>query len=99
MNISLKQKLILIVLVSITGFGLMGLYSIQQLGVMNQASAQQRSINQAASAVSQLQIQLLSLEKLREHPSEANLKQADQLLQQLREDHQQMSGDTVESSL
>ncbi len=90
MNISLKQKLILIVLVSITGFGLMGLYSIQQLGVMNQASAQQRSINQAASAVSQLQIQLLSLEKLREYPSEANLKQADQLLQQLREDHQQI---------
>lgn len=90
MNISLKQKLILIVLVSITGFGLMGLYSIQQLGVMNQASAQQRSINQAASAVSQLQIQLLSLEKLREYPSEANLQQADQLLQQLREGYQQI---------
>jgi len=98
MTISLKQKLTLIVLVSIVGFGLMGLYSIQQLSAMNQASVQQHNVNQAASAVNQLQIQLLSLEKLREHSSETNLNQADQLLNQLTR-HNQQTLSQAESSL
>lgn len=98
MTISLKQKLTLIVLVSIVGFGLMGLYSIQQLSAMNQASVQQHNVNQAASTVNQLQIQLLSLEKLREHSSETDLNQADQLLNQLTR-HYQQTLTQAESSL
>lgn len=88
MNLSLKQKLILIVLVSMVGFSLMGWYSIRQLSLMNTASSQQSHINQATNTISQLQIQLLSLEKLREHSSVENLQQAGDLLQQLQARHQ-----------
>ncbi len=88
MNLSLKQKLILIVLVSIVGFSLMGWYSTRQLNLMNTASSEQSHINQATNTINQLQIKLLSLEKLREHTSVENLQQAEGLLQQLQAQHQ-----------
>lgn len=88
MNLSLKQKLVLIVLVSIIGFSIMGLYSIKQLSLMSNASTQQSNINQATNTISQLQIQLLSLEKLREQTTVSNLQQADSILQQLVAGHQ-----------
>lgn len=94
MNLSLKQKLILIVLVSIVGFSLMGWYSTRQLNLMNTASSEQSHINQATNTISQLQIKLLSLEKLREHTSVENLRQAEGLLQQLQAKHQ---GDLTEA--
>ncbi len=75
-HLSLKHKLILIVLVCIIGFGLMGLYSISQLNNMSQASTQQGHINNAANTVNQLQIKLLSLEKLRENNSSQSQAQA-----------------------
>lgn len=88
-NFSLRQKLILIVAVIITGFGIMGIYSISVLSMMNDASAQQNQINQASSQISQLQSQLLILEKLKEQPKTQALIQADRNLKQLSQNYEQ----------
>ena len=88
-HISLKHKLILIVLVCIIGFSVMGLYSISQLNTMSLASNQQTHINTAANTVNQLQIKLLSLEKLRENHTDTSQQQAKATLKNLQGQQQE----------
>ncbi|MBB1485763.1 methyl-accepting chemotaxis protein [Oceanospirillum sediminis] len=82
-NLSLRHKLILIVLVTITGFALMGLYSASTLTGQGQSARYQSDINQAASEASRLQARLLLLDKLRDSALVEEQKKARDLLNQL----------------
>ncbi|OPX56467.1 methyl-accepting chemotaxis protein [Oceanospirillum multiglobuliferum] len=77
LNLSLRQKLIAVVLVVVLGFGAMGLYAIQSLNSMTAASERVSQLGQNAQTVSSLEVQLLKFAKQRDSASSENIAEID----------------------
>ncbi|MBB1488788.1 methyl-accepting chemotaxis protein [Oceanospirillum sediminis] len=86
LNLSLRQKLIAIVLVVILGFGAMGLYTIQSLNGLTEASEHVSRLGEASQSVGNLQVRLLQFEKQRDSASPETITAIEQTLKALQSD-------------
>ena len=80
LNLSLRQKLIAVVLVVVLGISAMGLYSIISLNILTGASEQVVRLGHVAQMVTNLEVQLLQFAKLRETASEETIGEIDSAL-------------------
>lgn len=85
LNLSLRQKLIAVVLVVVLGFGAMGLYAIQSLNSMTTASERVSQLGQSAQTVKSLEVQLLKFAKQRDSASSENIAQIDSAIAALKQ--------------
>lgn len=84
LNLSLRQKLIAVVLVVVLGISAMGLYSIISLNILTGASEQVVRLGHVAQMVTNLEVQLLQFAKLRETASEETIGEIDSALGDLK---------------
>ncbi|WP_417595709.1 methyl-accepting chemotaxis protein [Oceanospirillum sp.] len=79
-NLSLRQKLIAVVLGVVLGISSMGLYSIISLGLLTGASEHVMRLGHVTQQVSNLEVQLLQFSKLRETANEETISAIDNAL-------------------
>ncbi|MDX1398372.1 MAG: hypothetical protein R3204_07585, partial [Oceanospirillum sp.] len=84
LNLSLRQKLIAVVLVVIMGISAMGIYSIISLGLLTGASEHVVRLGHVAQLVTNLEVQLLQFAKLRETANEETIGEIDSALGDLK---------------
>jgi methyl-accepting chemotaxis protein len=84
LNLSLRQKLITVVLVVVMGISAIGIYSIVSLNLLAGASEHVISLGRVAQTVTNLEVQLLQFAKLRETANEDTITQIDSKLVDLR---------------
>lgn len=84
LNLSLRQKLIAVVLVVVLGISAMGLYSIISLNLLTGASEHVVRLGHVAQMVTNLEVQLLQFAKLRESASEETIGEIDSGLNNLK---------------
>lgn len=83
LNLSLRQKLIAIVLVVVLGFGAMGIYTTQSLSSLTQASDHVSRLGEASQSVSNLQVRLLQFEQAKDSATPDNISVIEQTLNSL----------------
>ncbi len=84
LNLSLRQKLIAVVLVVVMGISAMGLYSIISLNILTGASEHVVRLGHVAQLVTNLEVQLLQFAKLRESANEETIGEIDRALGDLK---------------
>lgn len=84
MNLSLRQKLIAVVLFVILGISAIGLYSIISLNILTGASDHVVRLGHVAQLVTNLEVQLLQFAKLRETANEDTIGEIDSALGDLK---------------